>query len=211
MEMGRAIEAGDASTVEKLLGLGVDPNAPGGCLNTPLHLASVAGHEPIVKILLRGGADPNIANSMGTTPLHWASENGRTSIVKILLCGGANPNIKNVYGSTPLLMATHHLHGPVVKALLCGGANPNIGNANAIHNVPPQPFIERVTPGELEMRLLKEEMKRINSDLWNLKSLAMGLLCAAYTDKGKDSPLHPLHMAFLAREIFHLLLDSSTF
>ncbi|CAH0719152.1 unnamed protein product, partial [Brenthis ino] len=59
--------------------------------NTPLHRASMNGHEEVVKLLLAAGIDPNIRTNSGT-PLHEAACFGKASVVQILLDAGADLN-----------------------------------------------------------------------------------------------------------------------
>ncbi len=44
--------------------------------DTPLHLASLYGHEEVAGLLVEAGADPNIKNNIGKSPLDLAVESG---------------------------------------------------------------------------------------------------------------------------------------
>ena len=66
--------------------------------DTPLHLASEAGHTEVVRILLENGGSVNAQDQMnGETPLHLACEAGFSDIVQLLLDHGADTTIENVY------------------------------------------------------------------------------------------------------------------
>lgn len=66
--------------------------------DTPLHLASEAGHTEVVRILLENGGDVNAQDQMnGETPLHLACEAGFSDIIQLLLHHGADTTIENVY------------------------------------------------------------------------------------------------------------------
>lgn len=71
---------------------------------TPLHLASIAGHTPVVSYLLRNDAQTDVQDSSGATPLHEAVRYGHTEIASLLLQAKADPNAKDNLGKTPLLL-----------------------------------------------------------------------------------------------------------
>ena len=61
-------------------------------MNTPLHIATTAGHIRIVDQLLSAGAKVNKRNKpVGHTPLHIGARYGHTEICAMLLDAGANP------------------------------------------------------------------------------------------------------------------------
>lgn len=59
MLLMRASEDGNKELVRQLLECGVDPNAKGTDLWTPLHFAARKGHSPTARLLLKHGADAN--------------------------------------------------------------------------------------------------------------------------------------------------------
>ena len=79
---------GDTRAVRWLLDHGADPNAYWAHWDadvTPLHLATLHGHEDIVRILLAGGADPRIRDSKhGGDARGWAEHSGQHTIVRLL-------------------------------------------------------------------------------------------------------------------------------
>ena len=82
-----------------------DVNSGGFDEWTPLHMASVGGHEEVARILLDGGADAAAQNKDGWTPLHVASFEGHLQVVRILLEHGAPTTAQDKVGSTPLHLA----------------------------------------------------------------------------------------------------------
>ena len=78
-----------------------DLNVGDNALNTPLHTASIDGHEDIVKLLLDSGCIVDPINVARDTPLHDAIENGHADVVKLLLDAGANPRKANGQGEDP--------------------------------------------------------------------------------------------------------------
>nr|XP_015840073.1 PREDICTED: uncharacterized protein LOC103315105 isoform X2 [Tribolium castaneum] len=85
---------------------------------TPLHFASLNGHESIVTLLK--DVDVNTATNKGYTALHLACYKGYTTIVTLLLDLGAN-----IYGNTnvtPLLLACQNGQEDVARCLLQLGA-----------------------------------------------------------------------------------------
>lgn len=71
---------------------------------TPLHMASIAGHTSIVKYLLENNAVTNVQDSSGATPLHEAVRYGHTAIAKMLLDSGSPVDSKDNLGKTPVLL-----------------------------------------------------------------------------------------------------------
>ena len=78
-----------------------DLNVGDNALNTPLHTASIDGHEDIVKLLLDSGCIVDPINVARDTPLHDAIENGHFDVVRLLLDAGANPRKANGQGEDP--------------------------------------------------------------------------------------------------------------
>jgi ankyrin repeat protein len=79
-----------------------DLNEPDHALNTPLHVASISGHEDVVKFLLDKNCTVDVINDQKDTPLHDAIENGHVEVVKLLFEAGADPNKPNRHGDEPL-------------------------------------------------------------------------------------------------------------
>ena len=90
---------------------------------TPLHIASLSGHEEVARILLDCNADVVCENEDKRTPLHLASKEGHLQVVRVLLERSAPTTARDKDGSTPLhltLQARHveapHVPDDVVEA-----------------------------------------------------------------------------------------------
>ncbi len=73
--------------------------------STPLHMASLRGHENVACVLLDCGADVAAKDKDGWTPLHVASEEGHLEVVRVLLEHGAPTTAQDKDGWTPLHVA----------------------------------------------------------------------------------------------------------
>jgi ankyrin repeat protein len=103
----KAIHAGDAAVVEKLLNEGADANANSNGDFRPLHSATFgrAGAK-IIKLLLARKPNLDVETEHGQTPLNFAIGQGELDIVKLLVEAGASINgPENPRASTPLLHA----------------------------------------------------------------------------------------------------------
>jgi TonB family protein len=99
----------------------VDVKTPEG--NTPLMLASLAGHQDVVHILLEAEADPNSANEDGESPLILASKYGFTDVAAALIEAGADANVKDTSGRSPWTWASWGENARLVKLLKASGAD----------------------------------------------------------------------------------------
>ncbi|KAI1051111.1 hypothetical protein LB506_010823 [Fusarium annulatum] len=103
--------------------------------NTPLHVASVAGHDSYVKLILRY-LEPEhqclleIRNKKLQTPLHFAAFNGHSKISRTLLGYGADPNALDCHKISPLWVASSKGYSEVVDELLSHGAGKTITTPN---------------------------------------------------------------------------------
>lgn len=116
---------------------------------TPLHWATLKGHDAVAGLLIAEGAHREAKNRDGETPLDVARRAGRTSIVALLppdvteaARTGDLPLIKSMlakdpgqlekkdgeFGATPLHWAALKGHTEVVRFLLDAGANPTAVN-----------------------------------------------------------------------------------
>ncbi len=135
-----------ASSVERALDGGADPNARNEFGSTPLHIAMGADADTeLVRVLVEGGADVNAVNDDGETPLHeaaWFSDN--TAKVDLLLDGGADTEIRDNRGNTPLHRAAAHGEIEIIELLLDRGAD-----INAINDSGETPLYESLTTRQI--------------------------------------------------------------
>ena len=80
-------------------------------MQTPLHVAAVAGEAAIVELLLMApDAEPDGQDASGNTPAHIACANGHAAVLSVLVQAGANLAATNRSGDTPLHLACEHRH-----------------------------------------------------------------------------------------------------
>jgi serine/threonine-protein phosphatase 6 regulatory ankyrin repeat subunit B len=126
MNLIRASEKGDLSSVKKLIGETADLNAINSSGRTALFEAAWGGHTDIVKLLIEKGANVNSVDNAGYTAVMRAAEEGHDSTVKILLEKGADVNIRGkVRGTTALMLASEQGHLKVIEILIEHGAKIN--------------------------------------------------------------------------------------
>ena len=126
----RAVDAGDAQAVSRLIDAGAKVNDvlqthdpfSSQIGNTPLHLAARDGNDQIVKLLIAKGADVNAQNERGVTPLHLAI--GHETAAQILLDAGARTDLADGRGRTALHWAASDADATTVALLLAHGASP---------------------------------------------------------------------------------------
>ena len=122
-----AVDADDAAEVDRLLGVGADPDArhPNGL--TVLMVAAGHGRAAVVERLLRAGADPLAVDSGSGTPVfNKACQGGSLEVVKLLLAAGCFPeSVSTTTGHTPLMDAVWFSRDDVVEYLLGLGVGLN--------------------------------------------------------------------------------------
>lgn len=132
----RAVEAGDAAAVARLLSAGANPNAASRYHVTPLSLAALYGRAEIVRALLQAGADPRVLMGDGEPVLMTAARSGNLDVVKALIDGGAEVNVRErFYGQTPLMWAAIENHAAIIDELVARGADVN-ARANVLEGEP---------------------------------------------------------------------------
>jgi ankyrin repeat protein len=116
---------GHLGTVERMLELGVSPNAVDKDGVTPLHAACANGHLEIATFLVEEyNANVNKVTVKGLCPLFEAAFHGHLEIVKYLLeRGNATINQANHLGADPLGAAACQGHVDVAEYLVRKGAN----------------------------------------------------------------------------------------
>ncbi len=102
-DLWTAATAGDIDAVRRHLAAGAEIDAKESRgENTPLALASFAGHTEVAELLIEKGASLTIKNHDGSTPLHVAAFFAQPDTVKLLLQRGADTAAKNDKGQTAL-------------------------------------------------------------------------------------------------------------
>ena len=112
---------------------------PTNCINckdvygmTPIHYASMKGHQNILLLLLHADADHNATDDEKNTALHMTANNGHESCVKALIYYSEHQscpldlNAQNLVGNTPLHMAAKWGFSTIVQILLSYDARYNI-------------------------------------------------------------------------------------
>merc|ERR1712137_417752 len=110
-------EAGNVAAAQKWVSQGGDVNITDEEQSTPLHVASLHGHEAVVSLLLNAKSDPNANDSNLQTPLHCAALKGHTGVVQVLLAQQADPNVYDSEDQTPLDWAILLEHDAVADLL----------------------------------------------------------------------------------------------
>jgi len=113
--LGLAALAGQAKTIQFLIGEGADPSIAGGDNNTPLHGAAFLGQLEAAKLLIEGGANVNAVNNRGETPLDscaapWSEEiKGFVDFISAIV--GIKTDIEKVKAGRPKVVALLKAHG----------------------------------------------------------------------------------------------------
>ena len=119
-----AAEAGNTTVVEKLLHLGVNPNAEESEI-TAMAAASRRGHKQIIRLLLKKEASVSCDDGLpsDSIPLHQAIRNGHVEIAALLLDCGANVQTRDILDRTALFeaLSAPDIRGAVV--LLMNGSD----------------------------------------------------------------------------------------
>ena len=114
---GAAAEEGDERIVRLLLERRANVSLAASDGGTPLHRASLFGHDLCARALLEAGSDPNKANNEGVTALIKAAENGHDQCARALLEAGSDPNKAKSNGGTALMLAAQHGHDLCARAI----------------------------------------------------------------------------------------------
>ncbi len=111
-EFAEAIEAGDVTSVKRLLKLQPGlANAP-GWTPPPLHCAVLWDHPEVLEILLDNGADiETLDPDRQTTPLRYAVVYCKDNLIPVLLARGANSGRIKQDGTTLFELATEGAEG----------------------------------------------------------------------------------------------------
>ena len=120
-----AVRKGDEAKARELLSRGANVNGRDTGGETPLIVASSAGHIGLMQLLLEQGASVDGKDSRGRTALLLVCSRGRVPEAAILLKAGADPVLASKSGNFPLLEAARFGNAELVRSLLSGGAEVN--------------------------------------------------------------------------------------
>ncbi|MFC1765744.1 ankyrin repeat domain-containing protein [Planctomycetota bacterium] len=115
-----AAHVGNQEKVKAFLDQGIDIEVRDHKGYTPLHCASLRGHEELIQFLISRGADENATDKeWGNTPLHKAASarHRQIQVVELLIAGGADVTAKNDLGQTALDLARQKRHGAIIGLL----------------------------------------------------------------------------------------------
>lgn len=116
--------SGQPAAVRSALASGrVDVDVRSGEGNTPLMLASLAGHDAVVDLLIEAGADPNLANDGGETALILAAKYGFNDVAAKLIEAGAELDHQDQSGRTAWTWASWGENDSLVSLLKASGAD----------------------------------------------------------------------------------------
>lgn len=129
-----AVRSNDVGLIKKLLAGGNPIHSSDSIGRTPLHWATVLGHEEAFKALLLNTSRQliDVKDNLGRTSLHYASAGGRTQFASILIKRGASVNSKDYKGRTPLHYAAQNVKVDMVELLLKNGADKDVGDCNGV-------------------------------------------------------------------------------
>lgn len=132
----KAVEAGDAASVDRLIRARADVNATNRYRVAPLSIAVLRGDATIVQSLLKAGADPHTVQGEGEPVMLTAARSGNVDVVKALVAAGGDANVRErFYGQTPLMWAAVENHAAVIAELAAHGADVN-ARANVLEGEP---------------------------------------------------------------------------
>jgi bla regulator protein blaR1 len=129
-----AVQQGDRDTIDRLLSIGVSPDASVPGDGSPLIAAAVSGQAALVEYLLERGATIDMAVSGDGNPLIAAAASGHIEVVRLLLDRGAGIESAVASDENALIQASFRGRVDVVRLLLERGANVNarIGKRTAL-------------------------------------------------------------------------------
>lgn len=141
--------AADAEMAELLIAAGADVNARANYYETPLEMATKAGHTDVIKVLLmhKAGYVQNV--NSGETILHLAAKEGYALAIASLVDGGVPVNsLSSDVRAIPLHYAVLNDHLEAAKALVNKGADVNAELAEGVQTI-------SIEPGRLDFSNLR--------------------------------------------------------
>lgn len=106
----QAVNQGDATEVEILIGAGAYIPLNSFSDGSLLHVAAKYGHVEVIKVLVAKGHPLEVKDRIEETPLHVAAANGQKDAVLILLDMGSKIDTVNQRKETPLDSAKMYQH-----------------------------------------------------------------------------------------------------
>ncbi|KAH9289209.1 hypothetical protein KI387_033326, partial [Taxus chinensis] len=127
-----AVRSNDVGMIKKLLAGGNPIQSCDSIGRTPIHWATVLGHEGALKVLLLNTSRQliDVRDKFGRTPLHYACAGGRTDFVGLLMKRGAGVNFKDSKGRSPLHYAAQNVKADTVDLLIKSGADKEARDCN---------------------------------------------------------------------------------
>ncbi|XP_042216787.1 uncharacterized protein LOC121862540 isoform X2 [Homarus americanus] len=118
--LGLAAMCGHHHLIVPLLTAGVLVNDPGGSTRSPLHLATLYGHENCAEALLEASADIEAASEKdcGERPLHFACRTDNLALIRLLLARGADIHSTDEEGGFGALHFAAYYDQPEIAKLL---------------------------------------------------------------------------------------------
>lgn len=132
-EMFDHARQGDASTLARLLSLGVPVNLRNEKGDTLLMLACYYGHLDATRVLLEHSADTEIYNDNGQLPLAAAVFKDYRDIAELLLARGAKVDGAAPDGRTALMMAAMFNRTGMLDLMLAHGGDPHVRNVKGLN------------------------------------------------------------------------------
>ena len=115
---------GDQTSLQILLGHGVDPNVRAFNLDAPLHYATRAPNHHCVAPLIAHGADINALNAWQVNPLCYANAfRDEIRYAAPLIDAGADLNLRDKHGRSAMIRAVHNNRLQLCQYLLENGAD----------------------------------------------------------------------------------------
>ena len=151
LPLKRAIHAGSASFVERLLKAGADPNAlPEGDESSALAAAVNNNRPDLVELLLRHGAVPRTLRPRDLQPLSTACVLKSVEMVRMLLDAGAA--VDGDGGDSTLISTARAVAPDVAELLLARGPTCATGGSRACTTGSPPAASRRRTSGSTPSR-----------------------------------------------------------
>ena len=131
-ELHWAVRSNDVGMIKRLLEEGNPIQSSDSIGRTPLHWATVLGHEEALKSLLLNTSRQliDVKDNHGRTSLLYACAGGRIQFASILIKRGASVNSKDSKGRTPLHYAAQNVKVDMIELLLKNGADKDVRDCN---------------------------------------------------------------------------------